>query len=568
MYFDALTAAAVGDELRALLRGGRVQDTVQADAHSVGLEIYAGRQRQYLLLSANPQNPRAHLVTGRLRRGVERPSQLELLLRRYVEGTRLRAVSVPQWERVLHLDFEGPEGAVRLIVEAIARRGNVLLVGENGVILDCLRRVGPQENRVRLSLPGHVYVPPPPQHKRDPLDLTPLLIEDALLSDPGAPTWRALVKKVLGFSPLLAREVVFQATGAAETRAAETSARALQEVIETILMPLWERDWQPCVVDAEDGDVLAFAPYRLTHLGKARPVESISRAVEEFYGAPVGVSAYQAAKEPVRAAIAEAQARVRRKLEALRRSRQGQAEIERLRRCGELTLAYQYTLKPNQDVFSAPYEVDGPEIAVELDPSLTPVENAQRYFERYEKAKRAEAEVPALIEAAERELVFLDQLALDVELAGNWPEIEEVRAVLEEHGYWRGGRRARPRGGKTKPLRVTTDDGFVIWVGRNARQNDRVTFERGGPEDLWLHVRGAPGAHVIVKNDGRPVPETVIRQAATLAARYSALRAEARVLVDVTQRKYVRRVKGGKPGIVTYRNEEPVEVAPAEGRAG
>ena len=534
-----------------------MQDSVQIDEHSVGLEIYAGQKRRYLFLSADPQRPRAHLVTEKLRRGVENPSPLVLLLRRYVEGARLVAVDTPEWERVLHLDFEGPEGATRLIVEAMERRGNVLLVGEDGVIMDCLRRVGPKENRVRLSLPGHVYVPPPPQPKRNPLDLTPALVEDVLLSDPERPAWRALTQKV--------REAIFRASGAANTRAADTSARALAEVIETVLMPLWERDWQPCVaVDGDTGEVTAYAPYLLTHLDGVQPAESISAAAERYYGALVGLDAYAAAKAPARAAIAEAQERVRQKREALQRSRQSQAQIEHLRRCGELILAYQYTLTPGQTSFAAPYEVDGPPVKVELDPTLKPVENARRYFDRYEKAKRADADVPPLIEAAERELAFLAQLALDLELAENWPEIEEVREQLEANGYWRGSRSARPKGGKPKPLRVTTDEEFVIWVGRNARQNEEVTFTRGGPEDLWLHVRGAPGAHVIIKNDGRPIPESVIRHAATLAARYSPLRGEARVPVDVTRRKYVRAIKGGKAGMVTYRNETTIEVSPMD----
>ncbi|MCZ7546291.1 MAG: NFACT RNA binding domain-containing protein [Anaerolineae bacterium] len=345
--------------------------------------------------------------------------------------------------------------------------------------------------------------------------------------------------------------------------AADTSARALHEVIETLLMPLWERDWRPCVAKDDAGRVTAFAPYPLNHLEGLERVRSISAAAEQFYGAPVGPDAYDAAKGPVRKAIAEAQKRVRRRLEALERARQSEAEADYLRKAGELILAYQYTLEPGQTTFSAPYDVDGPELNIDLDPTLKPVENAKRYFERYEKAKRAGEEVPALVASAERELAFLDQLALDIDLAENWPDIDDVRAQLEQNGYWTGGRSARPKAGAPRPLRMTTDDGFVIWVGRNARQNDEVTFTRGGPEDLWLHVRGAPGAHVIIKHDGRPIPDAVVQQAAALAVRYSPMRAEARALVDVTQRKFVRKIRGGKPGMVTYRNEQPIEVATA-----
>ncbi len=562
MYFDALTALAVCDEFRALLRGGRVQNIIQANAHSIGFEIYAARTRHYLLMSADPRAPRAHLVTGKFRRGVMQPIPLMLRLRSYISGARLVAVRVPDWERVLYLDFEGPEGAFRIIVEAIERRGNILLLDGDGMILECIRRVGPQENRVRLSLPGHAYVPPPPQIKCNPTDLTLTRVETWLLGAPNGSAWRVLVSKLRGVSPLLARELVYRAAQDIDTPAHAIAPDDLYEVIESSFLPVWEHAWEPCVVEDADGVVKAFAPYPLTHLDGMRSVDSISAAAEMFFGAPVGVDAYIAAKKPVAQDIKAARKRLSRKLRALQRSQRDPAEIQRLRQSGELILAYQYSMTAGQESFRAAYEVDGPELTIKLDPVLSPVENAQRYFRRYEKAKSANKGVPELIQETERALAFLDQLALDLELAENWPEIEEVRSILEAQGYVRGPARKRPQSGKSKPLRVVTDDGFVIWVGRNARQNDDVTFVRGSADDLWLHARGVPGAHVIIKNDGRDIPDAVIEHAARLAARYSPKRGEARVLVDVTQRKHVRKIKGGKPGMVTYRNEEPITVRP------
>ncbi|MBN1286731.1 MAG: NFACT family protein [Anaerolineae bacterium] len=564
MYFDALTTAAVGDELRARLKGGRVQNILQVDDFSVGMEIYAQQARHYLLLSATPQNPRVHLASDKFRRGVQQPDPLTLRLRRHLSGARLRAVTVPDWERVLCFDFESLDGGYRVIAECIERRGNILLVDEDDMILECIRRVGPQDNRVRLSLPGHLYAPPPPQIKTDPTGVTRRVLEGWIQADPDLAAWRMLVKHLAGFSPLLAREVVFRTAQDIDTPAgAIPSVEDLQAEIETVIMPLWERDWQPCIAEDEYGGALAFAPYRLTHLDRVRPAASISAAVEAFYGAPVGADAYNAAKKPVRESIQEAQDKLRRKLEALERSQQDPAELEHLRRSGELILAYQYTLKPGQTRFAAAYEVDGPEITVELDPALSPVENAQRYFKQYNKAKSANAGVPKLIAEVWRATAFLDQLALDLDLASNWPEIEEVRETLERLGYVPGPQKKRPSGGKAQPLRLTTDDGFVIWVGRNARQNDEVTFKRGAPEDLWLHARDVPGAHVIIKNDGRTIPDKVIEYAAALAARYSPKRGEAGVLVDVTRRKHVRKIKGAGDGMVTYRNETSVTVAPA-----
>ena len=562
MYFDAVTAMAVVDELKATLLGGRVQDTVEVDAETIGLEIYASHQRHYVVLSAHQQFARVHLNPEKLRRGVSKPSPLGLLLRRYAEGAWISAIEQPPWERVIVFEFDSPEGVFSLIAEPMERRANVLLVRDDGVIMDCLRRVGPQENRVRVSLPGKPYEPPPPQRlKRDPFTLTPTLLGDLLDANPGERTREVLTRGVLGISPLLAREMVFRATGETNTRAGDTSPRALLSTLQEMLSAFREGRWQPGVVRNE-GVVTAYAAYPLSHLEGWEPVSGISQALVQYYGPLVGEDAYDAARQPVRQAIAEARARLQKKLESLRSGLQDDAALERLRRSGELLLAYQYTLQPGARELRAAYDVDGPELVIPLDPALTPLENARRYFEQYEKAKRARAGVPELIAATEQELAYLDQLATDLELATNWPEIGEVQEALQRNGYWRGPRTAGPRGGLAGPLKVTTETGHVIWVGRNARQNDQVTFEKGGPTDLWLHVRGLPGAHVIIKSSGGDVPPDVIRRAAELAAYYSAARNEARVLVDVTQRKYVRKIKGAKPGMVTYRNETPIEVIP------
>jgi predicted ribosome quality control (RQC) complex YloA/Tae2 family protein len=253
--------------------------------------------------------------------------------------------------------------------------------------------------------------------------------------------------------------------------------------------------------------------------------------------------------------------RIGRKAESLRESLRSEVELTHLRQAGELLLAYQYTIPRGAARFAAEYDPDQPPVEITLDPALSPLDNAKAYFERYDRAKRALAGVPELVRAAENELAFLRQLDADLTFAANWPEIDEVRDALEREGYWRGPRQAHPRGGQSGPLRVVVE-GFTVWVGRNSRQNDQVTFTKGTSDDLWLHARGVPGAHVIVKTENRAVPEPVIRRAAELAAYFSTARNEGRALVDVTRRKHVRKIKGGKAGMVTYRNEEPVEVTP------
>lgn len=562
MYLDAFTLSALVDEFMDLLVGGRVQDVLDVDASSSGLEIYANHQRHYLLLSADSRMPRVHLVGERLRRGLPKPTLLGLLMRRFVEGGRIVHLSQPPWERVLQIDIEGPEGEVSLIVEPMERRANLLLVRE-GVILDCLRRVGPEENRYRLSLPNHRYQLPPPMIDR--LDATRISREDFALalgsaqqSQERAARWFST--RFLGISPLLARELVFRSAGRTDAAAQALDADIAYQAMQTLIPPLAQRHWQPGIAGPEEQPE-AFSVYPLEHMPGWRPVATISEAMTLVYGAPVGPEAYAEAKKPVVAALDEARRKMQAKLSSLEAGLRDESERDTLRQSGELILAYQYTIKAGQRELRAQYEVDGPEMVIALDPTLKPLENAQRYLEEYNRAKRAQAGVPRLITETQTELDYLAQLAVDLELASNWNEIDEVLQALQGRGLAGEVRRRVGGGARSGPLRLVKD-GYILWVGRNSRQNDLVTFKHGRPDDWWLHARGVPGAHVVLRNDGRRIPESLLEAAAAIAAHYSASRGESRVLVDRTRCKYVKKIKGGGPGMVTYRNEETISVVP------
>lgn len=562
MYVDAVTTAAVAAELEEMIVGGRVQAVIQTGTDSLGFEIYAEQQRHYLFMTCDPASARCHLVPDKLRRGAEHPTPLYLLLRKYLDGAWLEGVTQPPWERILWLDFSSKEGELRLIVETMDRHSNIVLAVE-GDILDCLKRVGPDRNRYRVILPGKPYVAPPPQNKALPEQVTPATLDDFLRQAPDTPAWRVLVEHIAGVSPMFAREIIHRTCDDAEAPAFDLAGKLVCHSLVGILTDVQAGRWQPCVVPAEVGEgYRAFAAYELTYLGQAQPVESISAAMATYFGAPVGVEAYTAAKSSVKTQIDGALDRVRRKLAALERQSTGDEEIELLRKQGELLLAYAPTLAPGQTEFQAQYDPDAPPLTIKLDPTLTPLDNAHRYFDRYEKAKRAAADVPKLQAATRHELAYLEQLATDLDLAENWPEIDMVREALQEAGYWQGSHTRGPRGGKPGIRRFTTPDGFVILVGRNASHNHTLVTERSTGDDLWLHARGIPGSHVIVRYDGRPIPDEVIRQAAGIAAYYSAGRDDTSVEVDVTFRRYVRPIKGGKPGMVTYKNERTMTVKP------
>ncbi len=564
MYLDYFTLSALADELMDTIVGGRVQDVLDVDETGIGLEIYAHHRRHYLYISADNARPRLHLTGDRLRRGLPRPTQIGLLMRRTVEGGLVQHISQPEWERILHIDIEGAEGAVTLIIEPMERRANLLLV-RAGTVLDCIRRVGADENRFRVSLPNPPYMPPPPQTgKLDPIRLSPesLIGMFMQLEDGSRKVHQVLTGRLLGLSPLLAKEIVYRAAGTTEQKAADADTDKLYAALREVIEPLGRRDWLPGVAEGERG-VTAFSVYPLRSIEGWHAVESISAALTLFYETPVGEDAYNAGKAPVREAIHEGMAKLEAKLASLQRSMTDDHERETLRQSGELILAYQYPLAKGQTELRAQYEEDKPELVIAIDPTMTQLENAQRYFDRYNRAKRALEDVPGLSKETEHDLAFLAQLETDLDLAANWPEIDEVQQALQVKGLWKGKQVGKmPGSGKSAPLRVVTPEGFIIWVGRNSRQNELVTFDKGSPVDTWLHARDVPGAHVIIKFDGRPIPESVIERAAGLAAYYSSRRGEAKVPVDITLRKHVRKIKGGAAGMVTYRNEETRLVEP------
>lgn len=565
MYFDALTTAAVADEFRDVLLGGRVQEAFLLDELSIGLEIYAQGQRCYLLTSAHPQHARVHLVSHKLRRGPDVASPLLLMLRKYVRGGRIVAVQQPSFERILRLAVGHPEGDATLIVETMGRHANVILVNRVGQVMDAVKRVGPQMSR-RVVLPGQPYTPPPPRPGLEPTDLTELrlqtLLAEAAEANVKTLAWRVLVQGIQGVSPLLARELVFRATGDTQALAARVSRiTPLLDAFQNLLIHLWECCWEPCLA-YEDGEIIAFAPYPLQQYADCRPTAEINATVEAYFESLLGADAYTAARRRTAEAVSRARERVERKRSSLARSLVTADRADELRLKGEMTLAYAHTVEPGQTELLAPVDADEPPLRIALNPKLTPVENAQRYFREYEKAKGASQEVPARLAQADLELRYLDQLATDLSLAASRPEIVEVKEALVQAGYMRPDKRPAAQMARSRPLAVDSPDGFCILVGRNSRQNDEVTLKRAAPGDLWLHARGIPGGHVVIKSGGREVPERTLRQAAALAAYYSRDRHEDLVAVDYVARRRVRRARGKRPGLVTYRGERTIRVRP------
>jgi predicted ribosome quality control (RQC) complex YloA/Tae2 family protein len=572
--FDALTLAAIRDELDDQIGGGLVRRVVQVGPLIMGLEIYAHREKHFLLCSAEPLAARVCLSESRPVRDSDTPTPFLLLLRKYVRDGRIVGIQQPRYERLLKLQItkrneEGVPAEFWLIIETMGRRSNVLLVGSDGLIVEALRRAGPKRNPRRPILPRHPYVEPPPQHRLDPLDPhTFELLRSEASSGPASSLEGMLASRLAGFSPLAAREAAYRATGSLTSSVSDVDWQAAKAAVWDLLRPLETHNWTPTVCQ-QNGEIRAFAPYRLTHLHECvlDVVPSISKTVELGMASTARPQQAPLANRALLEVVERHREQSQRKLAALERSLETANDATALKDAADAVLANLVAIETGQTSL----EFNG--LQIELDPTQTPVENAQRLYREYRKARDAGRQVPALITTAQLRLQQLDQLGA-LAMAADTParqralreELDQIdRAPIETEAGTPASQSAKKIRKATtstdgRVLRRKTTDGLEVLVGTSGRGNETVTFKLAQPEDIWLHARGVPGAHVILRTSGRQPAPGSIAYAARLAAQNSQARSAGRVEVDYTHKKHVRKIPGAPPGLVTYTGEKTLPV--------
>lgn len=577
MYFDTLTLTAVVEELRATVLDSRIQRVVLVGPLAIGLEVYRQGRRYYLLASADAQMARIHLISQRPTRGVDGETPFLLLLRKYVLGGRIVNIEQPPYERVVVLSITKPTESRKqtvdpdeliaddendddltadadhllhcdLIVEPQDRRSNIILVDDNNIILDAIKRVSPRMSS-RVVLPRRVYELPPPPDKRDPLRASAAEIEHLL--GKGEPA-KALVNAYRGVSPQVAREVLMRACGsipqAGQSLPAYTIAARLREI--------FAAPSAPHLVRNEQGPV-AFAPYYPSHLAGEGAIVTVmpgmSAALEAFYTARQQPLGRDQRRADLLNRLRASREHIERQREQIAAELARTAELDRLRWEGEMIFAFLHQLPPQ----ATELVVEGERIA--LDPKRSPVEQAQERFRAYEKAKSARAILPERLAEIEQRLAGIDQFIALAAVADDSNQIDQIAAESEEAGYLRSSATRRPPV-RSRPLLIRSSDGLPIYVGRTARQNEEVTFRIARPTDWWLHARNIHGAHVIIRADHPP--EQTIYEAAALAAYYSQARDDTAVEVDLCRRRAVRKIPGGPIGLVSYHPERTLRVRP------
>lgn len=561
MPMDGIMLTYIAAELSDALIGGRVDKVSQPEGDTLVLLIRNQNKNHKLLLCASPNNARCHLSYLNHLNPPE-PPMFCMLLRKHLLNARLSAIRQIDGDRQLHITFEcmdemNEKTDKTLILEIMGRHSNLIFVNDSLRILDAIRHVSGDMSRVREVLPGLLYLAPPAQEKVDPASLTRETILKALSLAKG-PLSKALMSFVSGLSSPAASEWAYRLSGTETAAVEELDADKLCDKLLCLIASL--KTLAPPVVQWDDDgtarDVFPF-PYLAFDTKNQRAYDTPSEALEAFFASRDRKDRITQKSAALTRSVKTHLERCEKKLALQNEELLNAALMDEYRIKGELITANLFQLQKGQEMVSLPnfYDEQSAPMPILLDKQLTPVQNAQKYFKRYQKARSAKETAKVQKEKTESELYFLENTYLDLLKCEAEPELMEIRSELEKAGYLRP---AKARGAKrklpeSKPYTYVSADGIEILVGKNSLQNDRITTLAKGDE-IWLHAKDMPGSHVVIKHEGTP-PDATLLQAAQLAAFYSKGRSSTGVPIDYTARKHVKKPGGSPAGFVIYTNQ-------------
>lgn len=575
MALDGAFLRHLKREIEKTAVGARVDRIYQPNRDEI---LFSLRNREglfRLLLSARANSARVHF-TRYAPENPKEPPMLCMLLRKKLSGARLAGVRQPDLERLLFLDFDsinelGDEVRLTVAVEVMGRYSNIILLDGDGVIIDALKRVDAGMTSGRLVLPGLAYRLPPPQNKLCLLSVGRDKILEHLHSVPGdMELSKALLSTLQGVSPVVCRELAFQ-TG----RGRELSLHGMTQeqwdrlafFLNRLSDTVREVSGKPWAARTTGGRPLDFSFLRIGQYGTSaivKEADSFSALLDDFYEERDRIARMRARSQDLLRVLTNASERLSRKINVQRAELERCAKRDTLRMDGDLVNANLYRLKRGMSsaVLENFYEEGQPNLTVALDPTLSPAQNAQKYYKEYRKQRTAEEMLSIQIRRAEQELAYLDTVFEELSRASDERDLNEIREELEGEGYLRLQRKGKRKSSVQGPMRFLSSDGFVILVGKNNTQNDLLTLRQAKKNDLWFHTKNIPGSHVVLVTEGREPTPVSVAEAALLAACYSKGRDSSSVAVDYTLARNVSKPQGAKPGMVIYVKNKTIYAEP------
>lgn len=581
MAFDGIMLRSVCAELNKKLAGGKVDKITQPERDEINIRFRAFdaenkcNVNRTLLLSSNPSQARIHLTQTKKENPAVAPNFC-MLLRKRLSGARFLRASQPGLERVLFLDFECSTELYetvtnRLTIEIMGRCSNIVFTDGNGKIYDAVHQVDFSSSEKRQVLPGLTYTLPPSQEKEDLLSAD---IAKALERNRSGRADKRICEKFLGVAPLLGREAAFRCFGEADADISALSDGEFEKLV-SFLTDLRENikneRFSPVFLFSDKP--LEYYCFDIEQYGSAvKKISGIgaSEAIERYFSIKAAAEHIKRSSSDLTKLTATAIARLSRKVEAQRGELKECEKADIFKRYGDIITSNMYLLKGGEKTARLiDYYAEEPtECTVELDPRLSPTANAQKYYKLYKKAQTAKKMLSEQIPEALAEIEYLESVRSSVENADSVSELGQIRRELTEQGYvkQRGKQKLQKQKKQEtcKPAEYMSSDGFTILVGKNNLQNDALTLKIADKHDIWFHIKNYAGSHVVVVTDGKKPPNRTLEEAAVLAATFSSADTGAKVEVDYTEIRNVKKPSGARPGKVIYVNYSTAVVTAKE----
>ena len=560
MAFDGITIANIVTELNQTITGGKINKIAQPENDELIITIKNQRKQYRLFLSASASLPLIYLTE------TNKPSPLTapnfcMLLRKHIGSGKIIAIEQPGMERIIrfpieHLNELGDLCTKYLIVEIMGKHSNIIFCNEEDQIIDSIKHVSAHMSSVREVLPGRPYFIPETQSKLNPFVLTEEIFQEKIFPRP-VNVAKAIYTSITGISPLMAEEVCYRAgiDGGIPTDGLEDVERVhLAHTFLRMVDDIRDGNFEPNII-YKGKEPVEFACFPLSQYQDYRAVSypSIFPVLETYYAEKNIVTKMRQKTVDLRKIVQNALERNVKKYQLQQKQLKDTEKKEKYRVWGELLNTYGYEVEPGAKSMEALNYYTNEMIQIPLDETMTPQENAKKYFDKYSKLKRTKGALDTLLQETGDEIKHLESIAASLDIASSEEDLVQIKEEMMEYGYVKrkntGGKKVKVT---SRPYHYISSDGYDIYVGKNNFQNDELSFKFASGNDWWFHAKGQPGSHVIVKSKNEELPDRTFEEAGKLAAYYSKGRQAPKVEIDYTQKKNLRKPTGGKPGFVVY----------------
>lgn len=561
MALDGITIACMTKELKDKVTGGRINKIAQPEKDELLLTINKDKEQFRLLISADASLPLLYFVNENKKSPLTAPNFC-MLLRKHIQNGRIIEISQPGLERIVNFEIEhlnemGDICRKTLAVEMMGKHSNIIFYNEEKVIIDSIKHISGMVSSVREVLPGRTYFIPETMDKTDAMteEMTKEHFFEIIGKKP-LPVYKSLYMNFIGFSPIVSQEICFRA-GVDADRPVQTISEQkkdnLYEAFAGMLKQIKEGDFRPNIIYRQQSPVeFGVFPFRIYKDLECVDYDSVSEVLNQYYAQKSVVTRIRQKSVDLRKIVQTALERNVKKYDLQMRQLLDTEKREKYKLYGELLHAYGYELKQGEKQAEVMNYYTNEPVVIPLDPELTPLDNAKKYFDKYGKLKRTYEALSELTVETKSEIEHLESIMTALDIALLEEDLVQIKEELIQSGYMRRKGGTKKVKVTSKPFHFISSDGFHMYVGKNNFQNEELTFQFAQGNDWWFHAKGIPGSHVVVKNGGKEMPDATFEEAGRLAAHFSKAKGQDKVEIDYIEKKHVKKPGGGKPGFVVY----------------